>query len=76
MPRIYDSSNDALDFCRRCFLSESEAEEQYGDVSKTGEGPDGRGNCFGWDAEHPPYEQTDYRCKTCRKRLYEIDDNL
>jgi hypothetical protein len=74
MPRIYDSSNDALDFCKGCFPKEEVAEKKFGDVTKTGEGPDGRGNCFGWDAEHPPYEATDYRCHKCRARLTEEDN--
>jgi hypothetical protein len=70
MPRIYDSSNDPLDFCRGCFPSEEEALEEYGDIAVTGEGPDGRGNCFGWDAEHPDnYEGDVYLCHVCKVRL-------
>lgn len=74
MPRIYTSANDPLDFCIRHFPTEEAAEKKYGNVTKTGEGPDGRGNCFGWDAEHPPYEGTDYVCHLCKKRLHEVDD--
>lgn len=75
MPRIYTSGNDAIDFCARCYpTSEDAAEKTYGNEAKYGEGPDDRGNCFGYDAEHPDYDSTDYRCKKCRKRLTS-DDN-
>lgn len=74
MPRIYDSGNDPLDFCVTCFPTEQVAEKKYGDVKTTGEGPDGRGNCFGYDAEHPPYEGTDYRCVICNEELTEADN--
>lgn len=39
-----------------------------------GEGPDKRGNCFEYNAEHPPYEDTDYRCHTCKRKLGERDN--
>ena len=74
MPRIYDSASDPLDFCKRCFPTEAVAEKLYGDVTKTGEGPDGRGNCFGWEAEHPDYEFEEYDCTTCQKRLKARDN--
>jgi hypothetical protein len=74
MPRIYDSANDPLDFCRQCYPAEAVAEKKYGDVKKTGEGPDGRGNCFGYDAEHPPYEDEEYDCTKCGCRLGENDN--
>jgi len=74
MPRIYDSGNDPHDFCRDCYPSEAEADELFGDVDKTGEGPDDRGNCYGYDAEHPPYEDTDYACEGCRDLLTEEDN--
>lgn len=74
MPRIYDSASNPLDFCGRCFPSESVAEKRYGNVAKTGNGPDGRGNCFGWDVEHPDYEFENYHCTKCRKRLREVDN--
>ena len=57
--RIFTSANDPLDFCLDCAPSESDAFSLYGDV---GDGPDGRGNCFGYDLDHPPYEHEDYRC--------------
>lgn len=74
MPRIYRSDNEPLDFCKRCFPKEAEAEEEYADVSAWGEGPDKRGNCFAYGAEHPPYSETDYTCLNCAKLLSERDD--
>jgi len=69
MPRIYDSGNDPRDYCKDCYPTEATAERLFGDVSKTGEGPDGRGNCFGYDAEHPDYDDTDYKCVRCGQKL-------
>lgn len=74
MPRIYDSASNPIDFCKHCFPDETEAEEVYGDVAKTGEGPDDRGNCFGYEAEHPPYDGEEYDCEECGKRLTGEDD--
>lgn len=71
MPRIYSSANDPFDFCKRCFPSEAEATEEYGDV---GDGPDDRGNCFDYDAGHPEYEGTGYTCHTCNRELKPSDD--
>jgi hypothetical protein len=72
MPRIYTSVSDPLDFCQRCFPNEEVAERKYGHL---GDGPDGRGNCFGWAAEHPPYSETDYECETCRRPLTDRDND-
>ena len=66
MPRIYTSTNDPYDFCKRCFPSEKKAQEVYGDI---GDGPDGRGNCFEYDAFHPEYDYSGYRCCKCKKSL-------
>lgn len=72
MPRIYTSTSDPLDFCQRCFpKSEDKAFLRYGDI---GDGPDGRGNCFSYDDDHPPYEDEDYRCVTCNRLLREKDN--
>ena len=71
MPRIYTSANDPLDFCQDCFPTEEDAMAEYGNV---GDGPDRRGNCFGWDAEHPSYDETDYLCMTCKRTLTEEDN--
>lgn len=73
MPRIYTSANDPLDFCAQCFVAEQEADEMYGDV---GQGPDGRQNCFEYDADHPGYEDTGYCCAACGKLLEASDDFL
>ncbi len=70
MPRIYNGANDPLDFCQRHFpKTESIARERYGD----GEGPDGRGNCFEYDASHPDYGYG-YRCGVCGCDLDETID--
>ena len=71
MPRIYTSTNDPLDFCQVHFPNEKNAEKRFGNV---GSGPDGRGNCFSYDAEHPPYEDTDYKCESCGRQLNENDN--
>ena len=68
MPRLYNGDSDPLDFCNRHFpKNEALAFARYG----AGEGPDGRGNCFGYDCEHPPYSDDSegpdaYRCQVCR----------
>lgn len=71
--RIYTSVSDPLDFCRDCFpKTEEAAYEQYGGL---GDGPDERGNCFGYETEHPAYDcDEEYHCATCRQRLTEADD--
>lgn len=71
MPRIYTSQSDSLDFCKRCFPNETTATRRY---SNLGDGPDSRGNCFGWDAEHPDYSDTDYRCEVCGERLFDTEN--
>ena len=74
MPRICTSASYPIDFCIDCFPDEETAEAEYGDVNKTGSGPDDRGNCFCYDDEHPDYEETDYRCHSCRKKLTSEDN--
>lgn len=71
MPRIYNSLSEPIDFCKKCFPSEAEAEEDYGNL---GDGPDGRGNCFGYDCEHPDYSGEDYECENCGKLLFNNDN--
>lgn len=72
MPRICDSTSEPIDFCADCFpKSEDAAHDEFGDV---GDGPDGRGNCFEYDTEHPSYEFEDYRCHRCKCQLTEDDD--
>lgn len=72
MPRIYDSADSPLDFCMECFPSEREAEKKYGNV---GEGPDGRGNCFEYDAAHPEYDGANYQCVDCESDLSRSDNH-
>lgn len=72
MPRIYDSASNPNDFCKKHFPSRKDAQEEFGNV---GDGPDGRGNCFAYDAEHPPYEDDDYTCRVCGCRLTTERDN-
>lgn len=72
MPRIYDSTSSPIDYCRKCFpKTEEEALELHGNQ---GDGPDGRGNCFGWDEDHPDYDGEDYTCEKCRRRLTSRDN--
>lgn len=68
MPRIYDSESNPVDYCRRCFpKTEAKAYAIHGG----GEGPDGRGDCFGYDCEHPPYSDypDEYECYKCGMSL-------
>lgn len=66
MPRLIDSQANPHDFCNFCFYAfEDEHEETY---SNLGDGPDGRGNCYAFDVDHPPYEH-DYVCEQCNSTL-------
>jgi len=69
MPRICTSGNESLDFCMKCMPSEKQAIRQY-DTSD--EGPDDRGNCFSYDAEHPDYDHS-YTCVICNSPLEDWD---
>lgn len=71
MPRIYDSQSNPLDFCRACFPDEETAARRY---ANRGDGPDGRGNCFGFRDDHPAYEDEDYTCENCGKPLRARDN--
>lgn len=72
MPRIYTSASDPIDFCAKHMPNNVKAHKLYGNA---GDGPDGRGNCYGYEAEHPPYEDEDrYRCETCGKKLLAQDE--
>ena len=64
--RIYTSENTPLDFCTACFPPETVARNRYGNL---GDGPDDRGNCFDWDADHPPYDENGYQCCGCGELL-------
>lgn len=74
MPRLTDSSSEPHDFCAACFPSLNVAESHYDDVEHFGEGPDGRGNCFEYGCEHPPYSMTDYCCEDCGEPLTDDDE--
>jgi hypothetical protein len=69
--RIYTSQSDPLDFCKACAPDEQEAILEF---SNLGDGPDDRGNCFGYDEDHPPYEHEEYTCETCGKILTAEDN--
>lgn len=72
MPRIYSRCSDPYDYCRECFpKTEVLARKLHG---HDGDGPDGRGDCFGYDEDHPPYDEADYRCHKCGKPLTGEDD--
>ena len=71
MPRVYNSTSDPHDFCKRHFPSEGRALARF---AKLGDGPDNRGNCFGYNDDHPPYEGEDYHCEACGKLLHEEDN--
>lgn len=67
MPRIYDSESNPVDYCYKCFpKTKAKAYAIHGG----GEGPDDRGDCFSYDAEHPDYGWCeDYECEKCGKVL-------
>lgn len=69
MPRIYGSNNDPWDYCAPCFPPE-EDDRHHDD----GDGPDGRGDCYSWNAEHPAYGGEDYVCTSCREPLTDEDN--
>lgn len=57
MPRIYSRCSDPYDYCLKCFpKTEAAARAIHG---HDGDGPDGRGDCFGYDDEHPGYDGED-----------------
>ncbi|WP_316196675.1 hypothetical protein [Bradyrhizobium sp. SZCCHNS3053] len=68
--RIYTSQNDPIDFCGECAPDSDEAEQLYANL---GDGPDGRGNCYGYDDDHPSYEGEGYRCSKCGVELKDDD---
>jgi hypothetical protein len=73
MPRIVASNAEPFDFCRCCFPDPGEAAREF---SRREDGPDGRGNCYEYNAEHPPYETTDYTCEDCNSPLTDEDDDI
>ena len=69
MPRIYDSENNALDYCKRCFPTESQAAFDYDP-----------GGYYGWDCSHPDYDEENeyvpksYECEDCGVELKTVDN--
>jgi hypothetical protein len=74
MPRIYNSASEPFDFCRDCFPDEEEAFDTFGNTVTNGEGPDGRGNCFGYDCPHPDWPEHGYTCDDCGAELTALDN--
>lgn len=72
MPRVCDSGNEPHDFCRHCMPNESKAAEEFDNPNT--QGPDGRGNCYEYEPEHPPYRYCDYNCERCGRKLNSKDD--
>lgn len=70
MPRIITSHGDLLDFCRYCYPSPGGAYTTYAFL---GDGHNGRGNCYEYDADHPDYVDEVYRCIHCEAFLTEED---
>lgn len=68
--RIYTSSNAPRDYCRDC-VPDDDAETRARHTD--GEGPDGRDDCYAYDAEHPPYHEELIHCATCGDELTEED---
>ena len=76
MPRIYDSFGDPIDYCRSGFPTLQEARALHDnpeDLPEEELGPDGRGNCFAYNAEHPPYQGEGYKCFDCGVTLTDDD---
>ena len=72
MPRVRDSQSGPVDFCIEHFpVTEEEAFEEFGNL---GDGPDGRGNCFAYNDDHPDYQGEGYTCHVCGKELTEVED--
>lgn len=71
--RIQASNAYVYDFCRRCFPSKQKAITLF---ANKGDGPDGRGNCFDYEGsyDHPDYEDGDYCCHKCGKKLTSKDN--
>jgi len=72
MPRITTKSADALDFCNAHMPSVYDAEVRFRYRGQPG--PDGRGNCFEYDPEHPDYGQDEYHCHRCGTLLNSSDN--
>ena len=60
MPRIYNELREPFDLCKRCYKN-AISEGHFSQESD-------------FDADHPPYEETDYECDYCHKPLGEHDN--
>lgn len=67
MPRIYNSASEPIDYCKKHFPAEDSVTAAR--HQNAGDGPDGRGNCYGYDEDHPDYDDGKYTCEICNKRL-------
>ncbi len=69
--RIYTSESIPVDFCRASAPSQEEELDMFNNL---GDVPNDAGNCFSYDEEHPPYEETDYKCADCGEPLEAADN--
>ena len=73
MPRVYDSANEPIDYCRYCFHWIERVAEELHKFPVLSTANDGRGCCFSVGCEHPPYDEWDYKCAKCGDTLGESD---
>ena len=69
--RVVKSNNEPIDFCKDCRPNKWDAYNEYGHNQEVG--PDGRGNCYAYDAEHQDYTLDWYKCAICGVLLDETD---
>lgn len=74
MPRIYSSDAYPWDFCQECWPDSEEDAKFFHPFLAGGTGPDGRGDCFSYNAEHPNYDLSQYECCICHKDLTAEDN--
>jgi hypothetical protein len=58
MPRIYNSDNEPLDYCRTCYPFMVPGASAAG---------------WDCDADHPPYDEAAYNCEECGEALTALD---
>jgi len=74
MPRIHATDATCYDYCLDCWHHAGYADEAAAHADhQRGDGPDGRGDCFGHDCPHPPYEDDEYLCAACGVALTDDD---
>ena len=85
MPRIYDKNNNPLDYCLDCFPDEEQFRTDEGcrddkrDVGKCrfcnlGHSSTEKSCHYSYNADHPPYEDTNYDCMECDCELTSEDN--